>query len=235
MSTSCFGVNPATGAPVEVKFSQRIEDVTVGQVPDLPSGKSFVAPGFIDLQVNGFAGVDYNLPSAPHQEIARSIQALFATGVTRFFPTVITGSPENMAGSLANLAAAKETLPEGPAMEGFHVEGPHISPEDGPRGAHPRRWVRPPDLDEFRRWQDAARGHVRLVTLSPEWPEAPRYIEALARAGVVASIGHTKATAGRSRTPLAPAPPCPRTSATAPMASSAAIPTTSGSNSPRIA
>jgi N-acetylglucosamine-6-phosphate deacetylase len=80
-------------------------------------------------------------------------------------------------------------------MEAFHVEGPHISPDDGPRGAHPRQWVRPPDFEEYLRWQDATEGLIRLVTLSPEWPEAPRYIERLARHGVVVSIGHTKATA----------------------------------------
>jgi len=79
-------------------------------------------------------------------------------------------------------------------MEAFHVEGPHISPHDGPRGAHPARWVRPPDLEEFKRWQDAAQGNVRLVTLSPEWPEAPAYIDKLALEGVVTSIGHTRAT-----------------------------------------
>jgi len=73
------------------------------------------------------------------------------------------------------------------------VEGPHISPDDGPRGAHPRRWVRKPDLDEFHRWQDATDGTVKLVTLAPEWPEAPRYIEAIVAKGVVASIGHTNA------------------------------------------
>ena len=79
-------------------------------------------------------------------------------------------------------------------MEAFHVEGPHISQYDGPRGAHPARWIRPPDLEEFRRWQDAAQGNVRLVTLSPEWPESTHYIEQLAREGVVTSIGHTRAT-----------------------------------------
>ncbi|MCC6389486.1 MAG: amidohydrolase family protein, partial [Bryobacterales bacterium] len=89
---------------------------------------------------------------------------------------------------------ARERLPHGHAIEGFHVEGPHISPEDGPRGAHPARWVRPPDVSEFRRWQEAASGHIRLVTVSPEWPEAPRYIEALVNEGIVLSIGHTKAT-----------------------------------------
>ena len=98
-----------------------------------------------------------------------------------------------------NLANAKESIAEGhavvgQAMEAFHLEGPYISPDDGPRGAHPARWVRPPDLEEFRRLQDAARGNIRLVTLSPEWPQAPRFIEAIVQQGVVASIGHTRAS-----------------------------------------
>jgi N-acetylglucosamine-6-phosphate deacetylase len=100
-----------------------------------------------------------------------------------------------MASCLRNLAAARDTMSGGDAIEGFHVEGPHISPEDGPRGAHPREWVRPPDFDEFRRWQDAAGGRVRIVTVSPEWPEAVRYIERITEAGAVASIGHTSAAA----------------------------------------
>jgi N-acetylglucosamine-6-phosphate deacetylase len=193
MSMNCFGLNPANGLPIEVTFADTIQDVKPAAAGSLP----YLAPGFIDLQVNGFAGVDYNNPALPSGEIARSIRALFPTGVTRFYPTVITGDPVAMAGALKNLAAARETLPEGCAMAGFHVEGPHISPDDGPRGAHPRRWVRPPDIEEFKRWQDAARGHVRIVTLAPEWPEAPRYIEAVADSGVVVSIGHTNATPGQ--------------------------------------
>jgi N-acetylglucosamine-6-phosphate deacetylase len=151
--------------------------------------------GFFDLQVNGFAGVDYNCAATPLDDIARSIQVMRTTGVTRFLPTVITGSPENMLAALRNLFRAKEALPEGLAIAGFHVEGPHISPDDGPRGAHPWRWVRPPSLGEYRRWQDATEGFIKLITLSPEWPEAPQYVEALVRDGVVASIGHTSATA----------------------------------------
>src|SRR5215813_9024981 len=124
----------------------------------------YLAHGFIDIQVNGFAGVDYNNPHTAQEEIARSIRTLFSTGVTRFYPTVITGAPEAMRDSLCNLARARADLPDGEAIAGFHVEGPHISPEDGPRGAHPRQWVRPPSLDEFHRWQDAARGRIRIVT-----------------------------------------------------------------------
>ena len=191
----CSGFDLARGEQIEVSFNRVIDgvDPLIEPAPD----DIYIAPGWIDLQVNGFAGVDYNSPGAEQEEIAVSIRALFATGITRFYPTVITGSPEGMTGALRNLARARERLVEGPAMEAFHVEGPYISPEEGPRGAHPQRWVRPPELDEFRRFQDAAQGHIRLITLSPEWPEAPRFIEALAGEGIVVSIGHTKATASQ--------------------------------------
>ena len=189
------GVDVSTSSAVTLSFERLIQSVDplIGPSPDLP----LLAPGFIDLQVNGFAGVDYNSPATPQEEIARSVGVLFSTGVTRFFPTVITGEPGQMLGALGNLARARASLKEGAAMEGFHVEGPHISPEDGPRGAHPRQWVRPPDLEEFKRWQEAAEGAVRLVTLAPEWPGAPRYIEALVDQGVVVSIGHTQASSAQ--------------------------------------
>ncbi len=192
----CNGVETSTRDFIEIEGDALIShvDPVLNMSEQAPDDGIWIAPGFIDLQVNGFAGVDYNSPAAAPEEIGRSIRALFSTGVTRFFPTVITGAPEDMLAALRNLARARETIPEGLAMEAFHVEGPHISPEDGPRGAHPARWVRPPDFEEFRRWQDAAQGNVRLVTLSPEWPGAARYIELLAREGVVTSIGHTRAT-----------------------------------------
>jgi len=188
----CNGVETSTSDFIGIEGDSVIAHVD--PVLQATENAVWIAPGFIDLQVNGFAGVDYNSPTAPLEEIASSIRTIFSTGVTRFFPTVITGSPEDMLGALQNLAFARETLAEGPAMEAFHVEGPHISPHDGPRGAHPARWVRPPDFEEFKRWQDAAQGNVRLVTLSPEWPEAPEYIDKLALEGVVTSIGHTRAT-----------------------------------------
>jgi N-acetylglucosamine-6-phosphate deacetylase len=189
----CTGLHFATGEPIEISFGDLITGVDPLLSP--PTEADFLSPGWIDLQVNGFAGVDYNSPEAPHDEISRSIREMFRTGVTRFFPTVITGAPDAMLGALRNLANAKESIPEGAAMEAFHIEGPYISADDGPRGAHPAQWVRPPDLDEFHRFQEAARGNIRLLTLAPEWPDAPAFIEALVREGVVVSIGHTKASA----------------------------------------
>ena len=192
--TKCSGRDAISGEQIIVEFDDVIQHLNPAFSEPI-ADDIYLAPGFIDIQVNGFAGVDYNAPDAPHEEIARSLRVMFSTGVTRCFPTVITGDPEKMVGALRNLAAARKSLEEGPAMEAFHVEGPHISPEDGPRGAHPQRWVRPPDLNEYKRWQEAADGNVRIVTLSPEWPEATHYIEMLSREGVVTSIGHTKASA----------------------------------------
>jgi N-acetylglucosamine-6-phosphate deacetylase len=190
--TICSGIDASSGAGIEI----HCEGGAIAQVrPAMRAPATWIAPGWVDIQVNGFAGVDYNSPNTSHEEIARSVQVLYSAGVTRFYPTVITGGPDDMLGALRNLARAKDSLPEGVAMDGFHVEGPHISPDEGPRGAHPKRWVRPPDIDEFCRWQDATGGRVRLVTLAPEWPGAPRYIEAVTARNVVVSIGHTNAEA----------------------------------------
>jgi len=189
----CSGHSAISGERIELEFDTAIKNVDPLLTSDAGDGV-FIAPGFVDLQVNGFAGVDFNAPTAAHEDIQRAIGTIFSTGVVRFFPTVITGAPDAMLAALRNLAAAHDALPNGPAIEALHIEGPHISPEDGPRGAHPKEWVRPPDFTEFQRWQDAAQGLVRLVTLSPEWPGAPRYIEQITELGVVAAIGHTRAT-----------------------------------------
>ena len=194
----CIGIHATSGMSLQVEgegFITSVEELVRPLADSRLKPALRLAPGFVDIQINGFAGVDYNDPAAPHASIARSLEALFATGTTRIFPTVITGAPEAMTGALRNLAAARSSLPYGRAMEAFHVEGPHISPDDGPRGAHPRRWVRAPSTDEYRRWQEAAEGNVRLVTVSPEWPGITSYIEKLTGEGVVVSIGHTKASA----------------------------------------
>ncbi len=196
-TSTLVGRVPGSSSVVQVDY-----DGVLSAVDELirpPETADFLAPGFIDVQVNGFAGVDYNDPAASGEQIAKSVRRMFVTGVTRFFATIITSSEDRIVKALRNLARAKEEfarsgMPEAHAMEAFHVEGPHISPEDGPRGAHPGEHVRPPDFEEFQRWQEAADGKIRLVTVSPEWDQTPAYIAQLIRSGVVASIGHTKAT-----------------------------------------
>ena len=186
------GIDPFSGQPVTVSFNADIEHMS----PDAADAVEhvYLAPGFIDVQVNGFAGADYCQAGTPIEEIGRSLDVIYSSGSSRIFPTVITNSAEEMVGALKNLANAKEQLPNSAVMEGFHVEGPFISPKDGPRGAHPQRWVIPPDIDLFYRMQEAAGGLIKLFTLSPEWPEAPAFIEKVAATGVTVSIGHTCAT-----------------------------------------
>ncbi len=188
---SYTALSALTATPIRVEQ----ENGRIRSVEKAPGAKPelWIAPGLIDIQVNGFAGVDYNSPDTPLEEIARSIRVMRATGVTRFCPTVITGSNENICGSLRNLARARRELPEGPSMCGFHVEGPWISPLDGPRGAHPIEHVRPPSADEFEQFQEAAEGNIRLLTLAPEAAGAPQVIEYLVEHGVVVAIGHTAA------------------------------------------
>ena len=130
------------------------EGTVIRAVDDLlnpPDTSVFMASGFIDLQVNGFAGVDYNDQEITSDQIAASVRAMFSTGVTKFFPTIITGSEERILGALRNVTAAlrefeRNDLSEAYAIAGFHVEGPHISPENGPRGAHPLEHIRAPDI-----------------------------------------------------------------------------------------
>src|SRR5665213_517367 len=103
----CNGRSAISGERIEIEFETAIKNVD----PLLTSRAEdavFIAPGFVDLQINGFAGVDFNSPDASHEEIERAITAIFSTGVTRFFPTVITGAPEAMLAALRNLALARE-------------------------------------------------------------------------------------------------------------------------------
>ena len=193
-----IGKRPGTSSVLRIDYNRAIQNVDDLLAP--PESDEYVAPGFIDLQVNGFAGVDFNDPETPRDALVHAARRMAETGVTRCYPTVITGPFERMRGALSNLAEAKaqwkqRTLPEAEIFHGFHLEGPYLSSEDGPRGVHPKAHVRPPDIAEFERFQQAAGSEIRIVTIAPEWPEASSFIRHVTRSGVVASIGHTNANA----------------------------------------
>jgi N-acetylglucosamine-6-phosphate deacetylase len=165
---------------------------------------SWIAPGFIDVQVNGYAGHDVNAAHPSADEVAAMVRALWTRGVTGVCPTVCTGSQADMVAQIRAVADACDAEPlVARSVVGIHVEGPYISAEDGPRGAHPLEHVRSPSLREYASWQEAARGRIRIITLSPEHPEAIGYIEAITADGVVASIGHTAATSEQVRAAVA--------------------------------
>jgi len=146
-------------------------------------------PGLVDLQVNGFAGVDFNAPGGSPGRLRAAFDAIRATGVTRCLPTLIT-SPLDRFGQCARALVRLDD----PAIAGLHQEGPYISPEDGPRGAHPREHTSQASIDDFERRQEAADGQIVLVTLAPEVPGALGLIEHLASRGIRVAIGHTAAS-----------------------------------------
>ena len=149
-------------------------------------------PGFFDLQVNGFAGVDFNAPDLTAGAVNAALDRLRATGVTRCLPTLITSSFDRFAAAATVIAGVTDA-----AIAGIHMEGPYLSSEEGARGAHPRERLHDASVEDFKRRQDAAHGRIVLVTLAPEVPGAIPLIEYLVANGVRASIGHTAAESER--------------------------------------
>ena len=176
-----------------------VVDIQRGQIAAFtpataPQRLPWIAPGFVDLQVNGYRGQEFNDPALSIEMVARVCRAMDADGVTGFCPTSTTHSFEMQAATMRTLAAACEQLPEvAQRVVGFHLEGPYISPVDGPRGAHPLEHCRPPNWDEFSRIQDAAGGRIRILTMSPEFDNAPEFIRRAVATGVLVAIGHTSA------------------------------------------
>ena len=145
-------------------------------------------PGFFDVQVNGFGGVDFNAPDVTPDDVHRATAALRRTGVTRYLPTLITG-PLDLFERNARLLAAIDD----PAIAGIHMEGPYICAVDGPRGAHPKAHCGAASRDDYLRREEAAGGRLRLVTLAPEVDGALDLIEFMAGRGIRVAIGHSDA------------------------------------------
>ena len=108
--------------------------------------------GFFDLQVNGFAGVDFNDPATTADQVAQTIADLRKTGVTRFLPTLISAPLDDFRRCARTIAGVRS-----PAIAGVHMEGPYISPQEGVRGAHPREFIIPASRDDFERRREATR------------------------------------------------------------------------------
>jgi N-acetylglucosamine-6-phosphate deacetylase len=195
----------ATGEPVDIQHER-------GVIVDLSSAgpgpadrvAGWVAPALFDLQINGCLGISFNSSTLNGEQVRTVVDECRRHGIGGLLPTLVTSSFDAIAHGFATLRKARESDPMvGAAVPGFHLEGPFISPDDGPRGAHSREHVRDPNLDEFRRWQDAAGGQIRLVTLAPERPGAIRFIEEVSHSGVVVAIGHTAATPAQIRDAVA--------------------------------
>lgn len=192
---SIRGRNPANDEDIEVI----VDDGLIQSILPAASGEDrWLSPGFVDLQINGYCGYDLNAESLMPDVVIALARQLVALGVTTFLPTLITAAEEQLVAALRAIAAARRISSLAAHMIPFvHLEGPHLSPTNGPRGAHHRAHVRPPDCDELKRWQAACGGLVGMVTLSPHWDDALDYIAYAARRGILVSLGHTDADPAR--------------------------------------
>jgi len=158
--------------------------------PGLGSRETVIGPTLFDVQVNGVGGVTLQTTQLVPADVRTVTDTLAASGVSHWMPTVVTGPHRQMAHACRTIVEALEDKTVARAVPGIHVEGPYISPLDGPRGAHPKRHVRPPNLREFDRLNHAADGRIVYVTLAPEVRGAIRFIKALVRRGVTVALGH---------------------------------------------
>lgn len=158
----------------------------------IQSEKPTSLPGLVDLQVNGFGGVDFNNPALRPDEVRNVCRLLKTEGMVAFLPTLITNDLVLIEQQAKTILSVDD--PTGAAILGLHLEGPFISPLDGARGAHAPEWVRKPDFDWLRRLHDRTDGRIRLLTCSPEWKDSSRFIESVCRLGIRVAIGHTVAS-----------------------------------------
>ncbi len=159
-----------------------------------------VSPTYLDLQVNGYAGIDFNRDGLQPDDLHRVCERLDADGVARFLPTVITDDLDAMCRRLSALASFRERDPLAARLiTGLHIEGPFLNEQDGYRGAHPRDAIRPAELDSMARLLDAAAGLARIVTLAPERDEGFVVTRMLAARGIIVSAGHTDASLDQLR------------------------------------
>ncbi|MFH1921510.1 MAG: N-acetylglucosamine-6-phosphate deacetylase, partial [Planctomycetota bacterium] len=191
-----------TAEPVCLEIARgkiaRVARSPIGE--DGPDQGPWIAPGLWDLQVNGYGGQEFSSADLTPEKVAAVVEAYDAFGVTRCCPTLFTQSFEVMHHALQTIASACDSSPQvARRIAGLHVEGPYLSPEDGPRGAHPLVHCRPPDWDEFQRFQEAARGRIRILTMAVEFDGAPAFIERVVQSGVIVAIGHTAADSDQIR------------------------------------
>jgi len=181
-----------------------IQSVTSASTAAADREAGWIAPGLFDLQINGCDGRSFNSPRLTVDDIRHVVGVCRKHGITGLCPTLVTAAHDALVHGLTTLRRACEgDAALDRALPAIHVEGPYISPEDGPRGAHPRQHVRKPDWDEFRRLQDAAGGRIKLLTLAPEGEGALPFIEKLSATGVVVALGHTGASGDCIRAAIA--------------------------------
>lgn len=194
-STTIEGLLYTDGSPVVITVEGG-EIVKMASLPgDADVPKVFLAPGLIDIQINGYMGVDFTGEDLNLEGIRAATKALWKEGVTSFLPTIITNTHERLKHNFAQLAKAMEDPEIGKSIPGFHLEGPYISPISGFRGAHLEKHIRPPSWTEFIEYQKAAKNGIKLLTLAPELEGAIPFIRQLVAEDIIVALGHHNGSA----------------------------------------
>jgi N-acetylglucosamine-6-phosphate deacetylase len=150
---------------------------------------------YFDLQVNGYAGVDFNQDDLSADQLHIACTRMQSDGVESFLPTIITEHLDIMSRRLARLAELRDANPLAKSLiPGFHIEGPFINETNGYKGAHPVDAIRPADEDSMKKLLDAANGLTKLVTLAPERDPGSKVTRLLAKQNITISAGHSDAS-----------------------------------------
>ena len=148
-------------------------------------------PGFVDLQVNGFVGVDFSDPAVTRARIETAFRAILTRGTAAFLPTLITGPLETYRRNIPLLVDVMRSDEFKGRVLGLHFEGPFISSQPGAVGAHDPAYVRPPDVAMLEELLGLGEGRVRLLTVAAEVPGVEALIRLARSQGVTVSIGHS--------------------------------------------
>ena len=190
ISSTIDGILYSTGQTVSISI---VDGKITGIKPLARSAEKpacFIAPGLIDIQINGYMGVDFTDPGITSEDLQKVTRALWETGVTTFVPTVITHSHDHLIACFSALAGAPNDPDIRGSIAGFHLEGPYISPVKGFRGAHLEKYIRLPDSREFREFQQVAGNGIIIVAVAPELEGAIPFIETCVRDGVCVTLAH---------------------------------------------
>jgi N-acetylglucosamine-6-phosphate deacetylase len=184
----------ATGQPVRVAWNEGAI-TAIEPAPATPADAPWIAPALVDLQVNGFAGVDFQQDDLTLEQLQIAVRGLRAAGCTRFLLTLITDDWARLLARLRHARNLRSTSAElRHAIAGWHVEGPFLSAKPGFCGAHDPRWMRDPTVEDIRQLRQSTEGDPVLLTLAPERHGALDAIRLATSLGIKVSLGHTDAT-----------------------------------------
>ncbi len=181
---------------IEIENTKISKIVRKSEPENTSDAQTFVAPGFIDNQINGYVSFGFTDEGLTVEKVRKATSALWKVGVTSYLPTVISSSKARLVENFAILATAAQEPDIRPSIPGFHLEGPYINPEPGFRGAHNAKWIRKPDWEEFIDIYNAAAGKILQVSLAPELEGALEFIRKLTEKGIVVGLAHHNGSAG---------------------------------------